>query len=332
MLPKELDPASLIQQGKEVLQKERDALTLAETKIGLPFADAVRRILECEGKIVVTGVGKSGLVGSKIASTLSSTGTPSFFLHASEALHGDFGMMDEKDCLLAIAFGGETREVLAVVKFAKAMGVPVIGLTGNMTSCLAQQADCVLDGGVPADADAFGAIPTASTTVAIAWGDALAVAVMHSRGFTKSHFAKLHPGGQLGLTLTHVVDFMRPVSEFHLIEASASFQEVLTGVSSPNFGIVAIVDAEGSLLGAVSDGDLRRTLLQYQEKAFGFTAGDIMNTTPKQVHKNTSVLEAISSMEKSNITSLFVTEKQSTGRARVVGIVRLHDLLAAKVL
>jgi arabinose-5-phosphate isomerase len=332
MLPKALHPAALIQVGKEVLQKERDALDLAEKKIGPTFAKAVELILACQGKVVVTGIGKSGLVGSKIASTFSSTGTPSFFLHASEALHGDFGMVDQKDCVLAIAFGGETREVLAVVKFAKEMGVSVIGLTGNLASSLAQQVDCVLDGGVPADAEALGAVPTASTTVAIAWGDALAVAVMHSRGFTKSHFAKLHPGGQLGLTLTHVVDFMRPVSELHLLEATTPFQQILHGVSSPNFGIVAIVDAAGMLLGAVSDGDLRRALLQHQEKAFQFTAAQIMNATPKQTQENTSVLEAINQMEKSKITSLFVTKASSAGRAQVIGIVRLHDLLAAKVL
>ena len=332
MLPKDLHPASLIHLGKEVLQKERDALDLAEKKVGASFATAVQLILACEGKIVVTGLGKSGLVGGKIASTLSSTGTPSFFLHASEALHGDFGRLDEKDCLLAIAYGGETREVLAVIKFAKEMQVPTIGLTGNLTSSLAQQVDCVLDGGVPHDADAFGAIPTASTTVAIAWGDALAVAVMHSRGFTKSHFAKLHPGGQLGLTLTHVIDFMRPVGEFHLLQPTTTFQQVLHGVNSPNFGIVGIVDGAGMLIGAVSDGDLRRALLQHAEKAFGFTAAQIMNPMPKQVQKDTSVLEAINRMEKSNITSLFVTEVHTENRAQVIGSVRLHDLLAAKVL
>lgn len=331
MLPKAFDTTALIQQGKKVFQQERDSLALAETKVSESFARAVQLILACEGKVVITGLGKSGLVGSKIASTLSSTGTPSFFLHASEALHGDFGMVDPKDCLLAIAFGGETREVLAVVKFAKEMGIPVIGITGNVTSSLAQQADCVLDGAVPHDADAFGAIPTASTTVAIAWGDALAVTVMHTRGFTKSHFAKLHPGGQLGLTLTYVKDFMRPVEEFHLLEADTTFQQVLQGVSSPNFGIVAIVNTQHHLIGAVSDGDLRRALLQHQEKAFGHTASQIMNTTPKQIGPATSVLEAINRMEQSKITSLFVTEPSGAG-THVIGIVRLHDLLAAKVL
>jgi arabinose-5-phosphate isomerase len=325
-----LDPKAIVSWGQDVLRGECDALEMACGRVDKAFVKAVELILQCEGKVVVTGLGKSGLVGQKIASTLSSTGTPSFFLHASEALHGDSGMISTQDCVVAIAYGGETREVLAVAKFAKDLQIPVIGLTGRLQSSLAQVADCVLDGRVAREADGLDIVPTASSTVAMALGDALAVALMRSRGFSKVHFAKLHPGGQLGLTLTQVKDFMRARDEIVVLRESATFTEVLQGVSAPNFGIVGIVDVGGILLGAISDGDLRRALLQHQERVFHLQASKIMTSSPKTVGEEVSVLEAVSQMERAKITSLFVMK---TGNPSVVlGMVRLHDLLAAKVI
>ena len=313
--------------GKEVLHKESTAIREAGSRLGLSFSAAVKMVLSCTGKVVVTALGKSGHVAAKIAATLSSTGTPATFLHASEALHGDFGMINHDDLLLAIAFGGETREVLAVCKFARRFGLKVIGITGKTDSSLADLADEVLDASISQEADTLGLAPTSSTSVSLSLGDALAVALMKARGFKEEHFAQLHPGGSLGKALVRVDELMHKRNAISAVLSDADFHAVLEAVTSPNFGIVAVIDAEGRIEGSVTDGDLRRALLKYGGNALKMHAVELMNPSPKTVAVDLKAIEVIGVMEKHKITSLFVVDQQD----KLLGLVRLHDLLAAKI-
>ncbi|NRA46180.1 MAG: KpsF/GutQ family sugar-phosphate isomerase [Oligoflexales bacterium] len=313
--------------GKEVIHKEVKAIHAAGERLDLSFSSAVKLILSCSGKVVVTALGKSGHVAAKIAATLSSTGTPATFLHASEALHGDFGMINHNDMLLAIAFGGETREVVAVCKFARRFGLKVVGITGKLQSSLAQLTDEVLDASIPHEADALGLAPTSSTSVSLALGDALAVALMKARGFKEEHFAQLHPGGSLGKALVRVEELMHKSTAISVVDANADFHSVLEAVTSPNFGIVAVVNKDGLVEGSVTDGDLRRALLKSGGKALDLRAADLMNACPKTVSPDLKAVEVIGLMERYKITSLFVTDTHD----KLLGLVRLHDLLAAKI-
>ena len=272
----------------------------------------------------MSGLGKSGHVGRKIAATLSSTGTSSIFLHPSEALHGDFGMISQNDVLLLIAFGGQTREVLAVTRFAKDYSIPTIAITGTMSSALAKQADIVLNGSIAKEADSHNLAPTTSTTVALGLGDALAVALMEARNFQPKHFAKFHPGGSLGLKLQNVKDAMHHKTELEYCLPEDPYQEVVRKISVPNFGIIAVLN-DHELIGAITDGDLRRAIVHHGQKAFHLSARDIMSVKPKIINEDDSVMDAISMMEQHAITSLFV------GQSSFKGLIRLHDLLAAKV-
>lgn len=313
--------------GKEVLQKESLAIRDAGARLDLSFSAAVKMILSCSGKVVVTALGKSGHVAAKIAATLSSTGTPATFLHASEALHGDFGMINHNDMLLAIAFGGETREVLAVCKFARRFGLKVLGITGKPGSSLASLTDVVLDASITQEADTLGLAPTSSTSVSLSLGDALAVALMKARGFKEEHFAQLHPGGSLGKALVRVEELMHKRDSISVVASAADFHAVLEAVTSPNFGIVAVVNDDGFMEGSVTDGDLRRALLKHSGDALKMRAAELMNPSPKTVAADLKALEVISVMEKYKITSLFVTDSQD----KLLGLVRLHDLLTAKI-
>lgn len=316
--------------GRDALLVERDALDFAASRIGDAFAGAVEAILNARGKVVVTGLGKSGHVARKIASTLASTGTSAFFLHPTEALHGDFGMMQSNDCLLAIAFGGETQEVLEVARFARRSGLPVIGITGRIDSSLAQLAHFVLDGSVEKEADPFNLAPSASSTLAMALGDAIAVTLMRARGFSAADFASLHPGGSLGRKLSLVQNHMHTGKQIPTIASTANFHEVLEGVTRQNFGIVAVVNESGKLLGAISDGDLRRALLRLDSKALRQKASDLMTASPKTITSTALALDALRIMNEKQITQLFVVASGSSHD--LVGIIRLHDLLAAKIL
>lgn len=318
----------VIESGKRVLQVESLALARTQQLLSSSFASAVQYILQCKGKVVISGLGKSGHIAQKMASTLSSTGTASFFLHPSEALHGDFGMIGPQDCLLAITFGGETREVIAVVKYAKKIKVPIIGLTGNLESSLAQLSDCVLNGSVEKEADPFDLTPTSSSTVAMALGDALAVALMEVRGFSKESFAQLHPGGSIGRYLACVSDFMHPCDQLLLLGMNSDFHTVLKSVTKHNFGLAILVDSEGLLLGCISDGDLRRALLTHGGEALKLNAKDIMCPSPKRVLPTTKALDAINLMEKHKITSLLVASQSD----KFLGLIRLHDLISAKII
>ena len=315
--------------GRAALSIECDALEAAANRIGHSFAAAVQSILDSKGKVVVTGLGKSGHVARKIASTLSSTGTSSFFLHPTEALHGDFGMIQKSDCLLAIAFGGETEEVLEVARYARRIGIPVIGITGKLESSLAQLSHFVLDGSVPREADTLNLAPTSSSTLAMALGDAVAVTLMRARGFSEADFASLHPGGSLGRRLSLVRYHMHTGERLPTIPPFSDFHQILKGVTSQNFGIVAVIDTQQRLLGAISDGDLRRALLRLDSEALRKNAAEIMTANPKTIAAGALAIDALRIMNEKQITQLFVVESENS--LHLTGIIRLHDLLAAKI-
>ena len=318
----------VINWGRNVLTMESEAVLAAADRLGDSFFGAFLDIFNCKGKVILTGLGKPGHIGQKIASTMSSTGTPAFFIHPSEALHGDFGMMTADDCLVAISNGGETRELLAVAKYAKQMGIPVVAITGRPQSTLAKLANHVIDGGVLKEADTLGLAPTSSSTLALALGDALAVATMRAKGMTRERFAALHPGGTLGRDLTQIQHLMHPLSDISVLSGDESFESVVDGMNRSNFGLAAVTSDKGELLGCISDGDLRRSLLNFGAKAFHMKARDIMSTNPKRIHPQARAIEAISIMEEHKITALFVISKEN----EFVGMARLHDLLSAKII
>jgi arabinose-5-phosphate isomerase len=323
--------------GREALECEAAALREAGARLGPAFVGACEAVLNAQGKVVTTGLGKSGHIARKIASTLSSTGTSAFFLHPTEALHGDFGMLQPQDCLIAVAYGGETVEVLEVARFARRLAIPVIAITGKADSSLAALCQFVLDGSVTREADYHNLAPTASSTVAIGLGDAIACAVSRARGFSQGDFAKLHPGGSLGRRLSLVKDHMHPLSDMARVEETADFHAILAAVTAHRvknrtLGIVAVLGKDGRLAGAVSDGDVRRALATMDAAALKCRAADIMTKTPKSIAARALALDAVTVMNEQQITSLFVTEGDGADPAKVVGLVRLYDLLDAKIL
>lgn len=320
----------IIQSAKATLDSEASALRSAAEKLGPSFSHATTAILNAEGKVVITGLGKSGHVGRKISATFASTGTPAFFLHPAEALHGDLGMIQPKDVLVAIAFGGETEEVLAVARHAKRLGVPIISITGKLDSSLGRMSNYVLDGSVEREVCPHNLAPTASTAVTMALGDALAMALMQARGFSEADFARLHPSGALGRRLATVNDLMKPIGvDFPTVEADTKFHQVLEAVTKKNYGIVPVLSQEGLLVGAISDGDIRRTLLAQGSRALGLPASEFMTKKPRTIHSGALAIDAFKRMEDSQITSLFVVTPSNSDL--LVGIVRMHDLLAAKI-
>lgn len=324
--------AEFVAWGREALQIEAQALKDASAQIGEAFSGAVRTILQSKGKVVVTGLGKSGHVGRKIAATLASTGTSAFYLHPSEALHGDFGMVQPTDTLLAIAYGGETNEVSEVARFGRRIGIPVISITGHAESTLARLSHYALDGRVAREADVLNLAPTCSSTVAIALGDALACALMRARGFTKGDFASLHPGGTIGRRLSLVRDHMLSGDKLPKVAGNGDFHHILQAVTGDGFGagIAAVVDANEQLIGAVSDGDLRRALLKTGAASLSHTAKDLMSPKPKTIKDTALALDAVAMMNEHKISRIFVVSEDSGQKP--VGLVRLIDLLAAKIL
>ena len=253
----------IINWAAQVLKLESEALSSAANRLDVRFFKAVSILSECRGKIVVSGLGKSGHIARKIAATLASTGSPAFFLHPTEALHGDMGMIDKQDVVLAIAHSGETSEVLEVVKHAKRLGIGVISITGKTDSTLEKFSDVGLDASVEIEACPLNLAPTTSSTLTLALGDALAVSLMKSKGFDEHDFAKLHPGGSLGKKLALTSEYMRPEGEFRAVKLNSNFHEILEGITKPNFGIVGVLNEKGELAGAVTDGDLRRGLSRF---------------------------------------------------------------------
>lgn len=315
-----------IQHGKRVLEIEAKAIASLVSRLDHRFTDAVELLYACTGKVVVSGMGKSGLIGQKIAATLASTGTPAFFIHPAEGIHGDLGMVTRSDVLIAISNSGETEEVLKLLPFMKRLSIPVMALTGRVQSTLAKHSDVVLDVSVSEEACPLGLAPTASTTAALAMGDALAVALLEKRGFKEEDFAQFHPGGTLGrLLLLRVRDLMHQGEAIPRVDHRASLREAIVEMTSKKLGMTTVVDADGRLLGVITDGDLRRFLGKGSDVT-ATQAGDVASKRPKVISPDELAARAVQTMEQYSITSLVVEED-----GRIVGIIHLHDLLKSGV-
>jgi arabinose-5-phosphate isomerase len=319
---------ALIARGRRVLATEAEAVAALEHRLGEPFARACRLLLRCEGRVVVTGMGKSGHVGSKIAATLASTGTPSFFLHPAEAIHGDIGMITSRDVVLALSNSGETDELLTILPGIKRLDVPLIALTGKAGSTLARHATVTLDVSVPAEACPLNLAPTASTTATLAMGDALAVAVLEARGFTEEDFARSHPGGSLGRRLLlHVDEVMRTGADLPAVSLDTLLSAGLLEMSRKGLGMTTIVDEARRVLGVFTDGDLRRAL-DKQLDVHVTRMGDVMTADPKMARPRMLAAEAVQLMDQYRITALPVVDDAGT----LVGALNVHDLLRAGVM
>ena len=321
------DPASLIAAGRRAIEIEARALTALLPRLDASFARACVICLECKGRVIVTGMGKSGHIAGKLAATLASTGTPSFFMHAAEASHGDIGMITRADVILAISNSGETPEVLLLIPHVSRLGVPLIAVTGNPKSSLARAASAHLDVSVAEEACPLNLAPTASTTATLALGDALAVALLEARGFTSQDFARSHPGGALGRKLLlHVADVMRTGDALPVVPPDVPLAEGLVVMSKKGLGMCVVVD-QGRLLGVFTDGDLRRALDGHADVR-KTTMREIMTSPGKSVTSNELAAEAAHLMEKHRITALPVID----GTGQLVGALNVHDLLRAGVL
>jgi arabinose-5-phosphate isomerase len=318
---------SLIELGRQALTIEIDGLSALVPRLGYEFARACRICLNCRGRVVVTGMGKSGHIGGKIAATLASTGTPSFFLHPGEASHGDVGMITREDVLLALSNSGETDEILTIVPAIKRLGVPMITFTGNPASSLARAATVHVDIGVAAEACPLNLAPTASTTAALAVGDALAVALLKARGFTEEDFARSHPAGALGRRLLlHVKDVMRTGDALPKVAPSVPLAEGLIEMSRKGLGMTAIVDPRDRVLGVFTDGDLRRALDRSADLK-RTRMDEVMTRQAKRIGADALAAEAVLLMETHRITSLIVVDNEDV----LVGALNVHDLLRAGV-
>jgi arabinose-5-phosphate isomerase len=319
----------IIERARRVLQIEAAAVERLAERINDAFVRAVELILACEGKVVVTGVGKSGIIGQKIASTLASTGTPAFFLHPTEGVHGDLGMLGKQDIVLAISNSGETDELSQILPLIKRNGNKLIVFTGRMTSTLARAGDVVLDVSVQEEACPLGLAPTASTTCTVAMGDALAVALLEKRGFNKEDFAALHPGGKLGKRLLlKVGDVMHVGDEIPVVYENTLMKEALVEITSKRLGVTGVMNDRKELMGVITDGDLRRALERYPD-LLKRTAAEVMTRNPKWIEADTLAAQAVQRMEEHSITSLFVLDR--AGEKIPCGIIHLHDLLKAGV-
>jgi arabinose-5-phosphate isomerase len=309
--------------GKRVLEIEARAVQALVTRLDSKFGQAVDLLAQCKGKVVVSGMGKSGLIGQKIAATLASTGTSAFFLHPAEGVHGDLGMLARKDALIAISNSGETTELLQLLPYVERMGIPVIGLTGRMNSTLAKHCDVALDVSVAEEACPMGLAPTASTTAALALGDALAVALLQKRGFNEEAFAQFHPGGTLGRRLlVKVKDLMHTGSELPKVEESVAGTTAMLEMTAKKLGMTTVVDQTGKLAGIVTDGDLRR-FIQRGGDFTRATASELATRTPKTIGPDDLAAKAVEMMERFSITTLVVIE----GDRNIRGVIHLHDLL-----
>ena len=320
-------PASLAR-AREVLEIEARAITELITTLDGQFDHAVQIVLKCPGRVVVSGMGKSGHIARKIASTLASTGTPAFFVHPAEASHGDLGMVTRDDVFVALSNSGENEELLGIVPVIKRQGAKLIALTGNPESSLAREADAHLYAGARKEACPLNLAPTASTTAALALGDALAVALMEARGFTRDEFARSHPGGTLGRKLlTHVRDVMRTGSEAPAVHVSARLFEAVREVTRGRLGMTAVLDDDRHVIGIFTDGDLRRTLEKGHE--FSTTSiAEVMTARPQVISPNRLAAEAVEIMERNKINQLLVVDDEG----RLLGALNMRDLFRAKVI
>jgi arabinose-5-phosphate isomerase len=322
------DPQRALQLAARTFEIEANALRALAARQGDGFTRAVRAMLECRGRVVVMGMGKSGHVGRKIAATLASTGTPAFFVHPAEASHGDLGMLMGGDVVLAISNSGESDELAAIVPAIRRLGVTLVAMTGQADSTLAQVADMVIDSAVDQEACPLNLAPTASTTAQMALGDALAVALLDARGFREEDFARSHPGGSLGRKLLmHVRDLMRSGDAVPRVEPSASFNQLLREMTGKGLGFAAVVDEQGRAIGIFTDGDLRR-LIERGGDLRTLRAADVMTAGPKLVRSDQLAVEAADVMERHRVTSVLVVDDAQ----RLIGALNSNDLMRAKVI
>ncbi len=320
-----MNDSPLINAGRRTVRMERDAVADLEQRIDASFIQACELIQQCTGRVIVTGMGKSGHVGRKIAATLASTGTPSFFVHPGEASHGDLGMITEKDLVITISSSGSSAEILTLLPMIKRLGVPIVSMTGKPDSILAQAADAHLDISVKSEACPLDLAPTSSTTVTLVMGDALAVALLEARGFTAEDFAFSHPGGALGRKLLlRVTDVMHAGAETPRVTANTSVPRALSEMTSKGFGMTTVVNDDGQLMGIFTDGDLRRCLDAGVDISTA-TISSVMTKAPRTIHKDTLAAEALNMMEANKITALVVEDDEQCP----LGVLHMHDLLRA---
>ncbi|UCH44309.1 MAG: KpsF/GutQ family sugar-phosphate isomerase [Nitrospiraceae bacterium] len=317
-----------IQQARDILKIESDAVNALINRIDEEFVKAVEMMHSCAGKVIVTGMGKSGLIGKKIAATLASTGTPALFLNPAEGSHGDVGMVSRNDVVLAISNSGGTEEIVRLLPTLKRLDIQIIALVGKIESQLSNAADVVLDVSVAKEACPMGLAPTASTTAALAMGDALAITLLNKRGFTEEDFALFHPGGNLGRRLLLIVeDLMHIGNNVPSVSLETTVQEAIIEISSKRMGVTAVTNSDGTLQGIITDGDLRRGLEKWGEGFFSMTAREVMTNMPKTIRKNMLAAKALAIMEKYSITVLMVTNDNNG----IDGVLHLHDLLKAGI-
>ena len=321
-----LDGKKILNSARKVLRIEENSLAAMRRRLGEEVVKALELMKACQGRVVFAGMGKSGHICRKIAATFASTGTPAFFLHPAEGGHGDLGMLARGDLLVAVSNSGETEELIRLLPAVKRLGIPIISMTGNTASTLARRADVVLDISVTEEACPLGLAPTASTTVTMALGDALAVALLEVRGFTQDDFAFFHPGGALGRRLLTVAEIMRSGDEIPRVERNTRVREALFEISSKRLGFTTVQDPEGKLLGVITDGDLRRALEKGTEP-LTLEAEEVMTSSPKVIHGDALAAKALQLMESHKITSLVITDNDD----RVQGVLHMHDILRAGI-
>ncbi len=314
----------------EELGKEASAITkVAEQLDQSAVEKAFDLLCKCQGKVVLTGIGKAGIIARKISATLASTGTTSIFLHAAEGIHGDLGMIEANDVVIAVSNSGSSQELISIIPFLKFNHVPIIALTGELGSQLAKNADAVLDCHVPKAYEPLGLVPTSSTTVALAVGDALAIALLRHKNFQLNDFARFHPGGTIGKKLLlRIADLMHGGSDLPIVPESAGMSMVIMEMTSKKLGCTAVVNDSGKLIGMVTDGDLRRQLHNKGDKLLSYTAKECMTADPKTLNPNELAIEALNLMETYKITMLPVVDEQQ----HPVGMLHMHDLIRAGVI
>jgi arabinose-5-phosphate isomerase len=311
-----------LETARRVLRIEAEAIEGLLERLDERFNRAVELLLACKGRVVVTGMGKSGLIGRKIAATFASTGTPALFLHPAEALHGDLGVLVRDDVLLAISYGGDSEEIVQLLETIRRLGIPLVTLTGNPRSALAAASDLVLDIAVKEEACSLNLAPTASTTAALAMGDALAIALYERRGFSVEDFAALHPGGRLGKALQRVEGLMHAGDALPRVKPETKIPDVIYEMSKKGLGMTAVVEDSNRLVGIITDGDLRRVMQKRRQETLELTAAECMTRNPVTIHRSELAASALRLMEQRKITSVLVVDAES----RLEGAVHIHDL------
>ena len=312
---------------KKELNLEAEAIRMASGRLDGNVEIAVRLLQDCAGKIVVTGMGKTGIIARKVAATLASTGSTAIFLHAAEGLHGDLGMLARGDVVIAISNTGNTQELISIIPYMKLLKVPIIAFTGNLESRLVDAADVVIDCGVPKEYEPLGLVPTSSTTVALAMGDAIAIVLLRSRSFSEEDYARFHPGGTIGKKLLlRVGDLMHAGERNPVVRENVTMQEVIVEMTAKGLGCTGICDGDGMLLGIITDGDLRR-ILQKDGNVLELSARECMTAGPKRLTPATFAVDALNIMEDNKITMLPVVDDEG----RQIGMLHMHDLIQAGV-